>query len=444
MRNYIAAIDLGTTKVVTMVGEKSETGFKVIACVELPSKGVMRGEVVNIQNVLDSLKPALEEISKTHSIEIKEVFVGIAGQNIRCSTAGMSRNRSFPGELIEKQEIEEMIAEIAKSRVEVGEKILHVIPQHYNVDDHMGVDCASGMTGTTIEGAYKLFIGKVNSVEQTKHVLSRAGLNLKKLILEPVASAKAVLTDDEKELGVAMIDMGGGTTDLLIYHENKIRHAAVIPFGGNSITEDLRQGCSVSLKNAEQIKIQFGSCFSEFAPAGSTVVIPGIGGVENREVSFKVIAGIIEARVEEIIEAITYEIEESGYEHKLSSGIVLTGGGSELSNIKQLFQARTGYSVRIASPMVHLSHDTPQEYCKPSLSTALGLIMVGEEELSKERDSMVTQVSGTLFNNEEMEREPVAQKVKKEPRAPKSQGKGKLTKVMSVIGTIFDTTNNDA
>ena len=263
MNNYIAAIDLGTTKVVTLIGEKTDSGIKIIAFREAPSKGVMRGEVVNIQNVLDSMMPLIEDIKREHEIEIKEVYVGIAGQNIKCTTARISRNRGRSDELISESEVDEMMKEMANSRVNAGEKILHVIPQAYNVDDHIGMQSATGMTGTRIEGDYKLFIGKTNSVEHSRLVINRAGLKLKELILEPVASAKAVLTDDEMELGVAMIDIGGGTTDLLIYEDNIIRHTAVIPFGGNSITEDLRQGCGVSLRNAEQIKIQYGSCYSE-------------------------------------------------------------------------------------------------------------------------------------------------------------------------------------
>ena len=406
MNNYIAAVDLGTTKVVTLIGEKTESGIKIIAFREAPSKGVMRGEVVNIQNVLDSMLPLIKDLEREFSIEVKEVYVGIAGQHIKCTTARISRNRGYSEELISECEIDEMIKEMANTRVNAGEKILHVIPQTYNVDDHIGVQSATGMTGTRIEGDYKLFIGKINSVEHSRLVINRAGLKLKELILEPVASAKAVLTEDEMELGVAMIDIGGGTTDLLIYEDNIIRHTAVIPFGGNSITEDLRQGCGVSLRNAEQIKIQYGSCYSEYAPDNKTVIIPGIGGRESREVSFKVIAGIIEARVDEIIEAVMYEIENSGYKERLRAGIVITGGGAELSNICQYMRYKTGYDSRIASPG-NLSYDSPREVAKPSLATAVGLIMIAIEsiEIEKRREAAkleaqkVAQNNGTLFDD---------------------------------------------
>jgi len=442
MSNYVAAIDLGTTKVVTLVGEKTDSGYRIVAFRETPSKGVLRGEVVNIQSVLDALLPTIEEIKKEESIEINEVYVGIAGQNIKCVSARLSRNRGKADNLISDEEMNDMMKEMANSRVNAGEKILHVIPQSFNVDDHIGVETAKGMTGTRIEGDYKLFIGKVNSVEHSKLVINRAGLRLRELILEPVASAKAVLTEDEMELGVAMIDIGGGTTDLLIYHNNIIRHTAVIPFGGNSITEDLRQGCGVSLRNAEQMKIQYGSCYSEYAPENKTVIIPGIGGRESREVSFKVIAGIIEARVEEIIEAVMYEIENSGYLDKLSAGIVITGGGSQLTNLRQFIKFKTGYDARIASPINNISYDTPQEICRPGSSTAFGLIMLGlESESTKVEESPSCT---TLFPEAELaskqEQTATYTVIKDKPKRSRNPFGG----IPSLIGSIFDNTNNEA
>lgn len=442
MNNYVVAIDLGTTKVVTLVGEKTELGYKVIAYREAPTKGVIRGEVVNIQSVLDSLSPLIKDIKQELEIEIKDVYVGIAGQNIQCTVQRLSRNRDLSNDLISEAEVEEMTREIRKSRVNAGEQILDVIPQSYNVDDHIGVETASGMTGTRIEGDYKLFIGKVVSAEHSKLVIDRAGLNLKKLILEPIASAKAVLTEDEMEVGAAVIDIGGGTTDLLIYHNNIIRHSAVIPFGGNSITEDLRQGCSVSLRNAEQIKVQYGSCYSEYVQENNTVTIPGIGGFQSRELKFSVIAGIIEARVEEIIEALMYEIENSGYMDKLGAGVVITGGGAQLTNIKELFQYKTGYPVRIALPDRRVINETNQDIYKPSSSTAIGLLMLGFEKTYSCSESRP--ISQTLFDNKELEVDQEAPKKKKEKTKAK-KSKGSFKKVYEdLVGNIFENINNEA
>ncbi len=397
MKGYVAAIDLGTTKVVSIVGERTESGYRIVSFRESPSKGVLRGEVTNIQDVLNSLLPTVKEIREECGFPVEEVYVGIAGQNIKCITTRHSRNRNRADILISEREVEEMVQEMYKTRVNAGEQILHVLPQTYTVDDNVGVK-PSGMTGTRIEGDFKLFIGKTNSVEHSKLVIDRAGLKLKELILEPVASARAVLTEDEMELGVAMIDMGGGTTDLLIYEDNIIRHAAVIPFGGKSITEDLRQGCNVSYVNAEQMKIQYGSCYSEFAPENKTVIIPGIGGRESREVSFKLIASIIEARVEEIMDAIMYEIENSGYQDKIRAGIVITGGGAQLANLCQYVTYKTGYIARIASPNNSITFDSCEGVCKPIFSTAVGLILRGfeteERYAGQPKESVVTD---TLF-----------------------------------------------
>lgn len=445
MKRYVAAIDLGTTKVVSIVGEKTDSGYKIVSFREAPSKGVMRGEVVNIQNVLDSLIPTIKEIKQEDGIEISEVYVGIAGQNIKCNTARHSRNRGKSDELISDKEIEEMEQDMFNSRVSAGEKILHVMPQSYNVDDHIGVKDPVGMTGTQIEGDYKIFIGKMNSVEHSKLVINRAGLILKDLILEPVASARAVLSEDEMELGVAMVDMGGGTTDLLIYEDNIVRHTAVIPFGGNSITEDLRQGCGVSSRNAEQMKIQYGSCYSEYAPENKTVIIPGLGGRESREVSFRVIAGIIEARVEEIIEAIIYEIENSGYQDKIRAGIVITGGGSQLTNLCQFVKFKTGFDTRIASPNNSITFDSCEGVCKPSSSTAVGLIIKGfESEKSAKQTAGQEQNIATLFPKEQLP-EVISENRHKVKANRKEKRHGSfINQTLGVLGGIFDNSNNEA
>lgn len=443
MKKLVAAIDLGTTKVVSIVGERTESGYRIVALKEAPSKGVMRGEVVNIQNVLESLKPTLEEIRNEENIEIDEVYVGIAGQNIKCNTARISRNRSRSSEWITEKEVAEMEREMFNSRVNAGEKILHVIPQSYNIDDNTGIREAVGMTGTRIEGDYKLFIGKTNSVEHSKIVIERAGLKLKDLVLEPVASAKAVLTEDEMELGVAMVDMGGGTTDLLIIQDNIVRHTAVIPFGGNSITEDLRQGCGVSLRNAEQMKIQYGSCYSDRAPENKTVIIPGLGGRDSREVSFKVIAGIIEARVEEIVDAIMYEIENSGFQDRLHAGIVITGGASQLKDLRDYISFRTGFDARIASPNMGVTIDGCEGTYKPGSSTAVGLVIHGFELEEMKREPVIEEkpLTTELFPAESTiaSKEPEIQQEKAERPNKKRSFMKNFSNIM--IGDIFNSSN---
>jgi len=238
------------------------------------------------------------------------------------------------------------------------------------------------MNGKHIFSNYKLFIGKKTSSQLRSNVMKRARLNLKGIILEPLASAKAVLDEEEKEVGVALLDIGAGTTDLLIVQDNVVRHAAVIPFGGNSITEDLKQGCGISYKVAEQLKTVHGSCMSSLAQ-DKKVRINGIGGREDKEISLKIIAEIVESRVEEILEAAMYEIEKSGYKNRINAGLVITGGTSQLANLKSFSRFVTGMETRLAFPYKTMS-EAECPISKPSLSTAVGLILMGFEKIEKE------------------------------------------------------------
>ena len=402
--NYVAAIDLGTTKIVTLVAEKSGDSCRIIAYKESPSKGVMRGEPINIKNVVDIINDHINQIKVENHIKITRVYVGIAGQNIKCTSARLNRHRSSAN-LIELSEIRSMILEMNNSRVNEGEKILHVIPQSYNVDNFMGIYEPEGMNGTKIEGDYKLFIGKKNSIDNTKMAIERAGLELKEVILEPIASACSILSEDEKEIGVAMVDIGGGTTDVIIFQDNIIRHVAVIPFGGNSVTEDLRQGCGISYKNAEKIKLDFGHCHSAYAPDNKNIIIPSINGSQSKELSLKFISKIIEARMEEILEAVLYEIERSGYIDKISAGIVFTGGGSLIMNLKQLSESITGLSTRIAYPDKNISFDTPKEICKPATATAIGLAMYAMDSINSQDNYNAKNVDADIFSGNESEEE---------------------------------------
>lgn len=382
MGNIITAIDLGTTKVVCISGEQTLQGVRVLAACEAPSQGVRRGEVLNNQAVLNALQPLIQEVQTQTGQKIKDVIVGIAGQHVRCQSECNMITRPDEKEEITLDEITRMQQNMFTARVNPGEEILHVVAQSYHVDEHMGIQDPVGMYGKKIEANYRLFVGRTNSAEHSKRCIEKAGLHLTRLVLEPLASAKAVLKDDEKELGVAMIDIGGGTTDLLIYHDNLVRHTAVIPFGGNVISEDIRQGCEVTLRQAEQMKKQYGSCYSDLAPDNKTIIIPGIGGKEPREISFKTLANIIEARMDEIMEAIMFEIDRSGYINKLPAGIVLTGGGSLLSHLPQYIKYKTGFDTRIARP-AYIDSTSCREVNNVGYSCAVGLLMKGFEYLTE-------------------------------------------------------------
>lgn len=386
MPEYVAAIDLGTTKVITLVAEKTENGrYKILAHSEAPSSGVHRGQVENIQEVVNAVKPTIDEVRRQSGINFTDVFVGIAGQHIRCiENRGDLQREDYDLE-ISSDEVKRLEESMYNIRMEPGEEILHVIPQSYNVDDSLGVNNPVGRLGQRLSANFHIIIGKTLSAQHTQRCIDRVGLNLSRLVLEPLASARAVLTDDEKEVGVAMVDMGGGTTDLVIYYDKVVRHTAVIPFGGNAITEDIRRGCGVLLRQAEQMKVQYGSCLSSMAPQNKIITIPGISGREPREISFKALSSIIEARLEEIIGAVMFEIERSGFADKLSAGIVFTGGGAMFQDMPQFIRLKTGYDVRIAKPQ-YLTSDCVPEVFKETYSTAIGLIMNGFEYLEEKEN----------------------------------------------------------
>ena len=381
MRKLVAAIDLGTSKVVCLVGEKTDAGIKIIAMNEAPSKGISRGEVINIQSALDSMLPTIRNVENAIGEQINDIFIGIAGQSVKCIQGTNQTTRINPDEYITPEEIEQITEAMYTNFSTDGDEVIHAVPQSYNIDDFMGNNEPVGMIGRQIYSNFKLFTCKKTSSQLKKNVLSRAALNVKGTYLGPFASAMAVLGEDEKEIGVALLDIGAGTTDLIIIHENVVRYAAVIPFGGNCITEDVKQGCGVSSRVAEQLKVEKGSCMSSVAP-DRPVRIPGIGGREDKYIHVKNLAEIIESRIEEILEAAMYEIEKSGYKEKIKAGLVMTGGTSQLSNLKSFAQLVTGIDTKLAYPLRTLS-EVDVNISKPSISTAVGLILMGFEEMEK-------------------------------------------------------------
>jgi cell division protein FtsA len=384
MGNYVAAIDFGTTKVVTLVGEKSAGGVKIVGFSEAPSSGIKHGEVINIQKVMDSLKPCIDEVGKQVEdlgYKLNEVYVGISGQNVHSKTSTLRRLRSNPDELILESELTGMLEEMYHSSVEQNEKVLHVIPQSYNIDENINVPHkdVEGMVGKEVEGYYRLIVGRSNPAKFIESVLKKSGLQVKKMILNPIASAEAVLSEDEKEIGAAVIDIGGGTTDVLIIKDHTVRHTAIIPFGGNSITEDIRQECEVSFHDAELLKIKHGSCLSEFAP-DKVISIPNKG----IEIAYKKLYKVIEARISEILATVAYEIEQSGYKEKLMGGIVITGASCELKHLEKIANVITGMKIRIAAPEKPVLMSTSLESVfTPSSATAAGLIISGFEDKEK-------------------------------------------------------------
>ncbi len=386
----VAAVDIGTTKIVSLVGQMNEQGkLEVLGISQTASKGVKRGVVLNIEETVNAIQTTTEAAVEQSGIKFSEVFVGIAGQHIKSVRHRGYINRDSYEDEISRDDLQHLIDDMRKIPVDMGEEIIHVLPQSYVVDNETGVKNPVGMFGKRLEANFHIVIGQTSSARNIGKCINRVDLNVKQMVLEPLASSAAVLTEDEKEAGVALVDIGGGTTDVAVYYDDVIRHAAVIPFGGNVITRDIKEGCAILQRQAESLKMQFGSALGDLAQEDKVVTIPGISGRDPKEISFKSLAYIIQSRMEEIIDAVTYEIENSGYMDKLSAGIVLTGGGSMLKHLNQLVKFKTGMDVRIGFPGEKMAADTPDEINQPMYSTSIGLLIKGLEYYNEKKEEMV-------------------------------------------------------
>ena len=380
---YVAAIDIGTTKIVAIVGKKNENNkIEILGLSKALSPGVDRGVVQNIEKTVESIQKTVEDVQATSGITFSEVFVGIAGQHIRSMKNRGYITRENPKDEIGKEEMFKLIDDMYKIHINIGEEIIHVLPQSFIVDDETGIKNPKGMCGKRLEANFHIVIGDVASAKNIERCISRVNnMKIKDMILEPLASADATLTDDEKEAGVVLVDIGGGTTDVAIYYDNIIRHTAVIPFGGNLITEDIKKGCQTLWRYAELLKINYGSAFGDIAPEDKVVSVPGISGRPSKEISFKSLAYIIQSRMEELIDAVNFEIKNSGYADKLAAGIVVTGGGAMLKHLPQLMKFKTAMDVKLGLPNEHLTGTSKTEVNQPIYSTAVGLIIRGFEYL---------------------------------------------------------------
>jgi cell division protein FtsA len=380
MSEIIVGLDIGTTKIAAIVGKRNEHGkIEILGMGRSESLGVMRGMVANIEKTVASIKEAVEEASIKSEVEIKEVYVGIAGQHIKSMQHRGMITRSNTDYEISQADIDAITDDMYRLAMPPGEEIIHVIPQEFIVDSEQGIKEPIGMAGVRLEANCHIITGLVTAAKNIYKCVEKAGLTTKALILEPLASAEAVLTEEEKEAGVVLVDIGGGTTDIAIFQDGIIRHTAVIPFGGNVITEDIKEGCSIIRTQAEQLKVKFGSALAKQTRENEIVSIPGLRGREPKEISVKNLAHIIQARVEEIIDHVHYEIKHSGYEKKLIAGIVITGGGSQLKNISQLVEYITGMDTRIGYPNEHLGKGF-DEVKSPMYATGVGLVINGLQE----------------------------------------------------------------
>jgi cell division protein FtsA len=383
----VVGLDIGTTKICAIVGRKNEFGkLEVLGMGKAESEGVIKGIVVNIDKTVMAIERAVREASDMSGIDVGVVNVGIAGQHIRSSIHHNSLLRDSKDGEITIEDVGRLTEDMYRMVVPSGSEIIHVMPQDYTVDYEEGIKDPVGMSGVRLEADFHVITAQTSAINNINKCVRRGGLEIEDLILEPLSSSLAVLSEEEKEAGVCLIDIGGGTTDVAIFYDNIIRHTAVIPFGGNILTTDIQHGLQVMSKQAEQLKTRFGKAISEEASPNEIVSIPGIRNRTAKEISVKNLANIIQARMEEIIEMVHTEIINSGYENRLAGGIVITGGGSQLANLKQLVEYMTGMDTRIGYPNEHLGKSKIEAVKSPMYATAVGLVLSGFRSLDEREE----------------------------------------------------------
>ena len=369
------ALDLGTTKVCAIAGRLNEYGkIEVLGVGTVKSEGISRGVVSNIDKTVRAVRDAVDIVERNTGLKVKLIHVGIAGQHIKSLHHHGLLVRHDSNDEIAMSDVEKLINDMHKLVLPPGDKILHVIPQEFTVDDERDIIDPIGMSGIRLEANFHIITGQISASRNIMRCIEKAGLDTADVTLEPIASAAAVLSEEEKEAGVALVDIGGGTTDITIFKDGIIRHTAVIPFGGNVITKDIREGCTVMMEQAEKLKTKFGSAMAEEIYDNRIITIPGFKGREHKEISEKNLSRIIQARIEEIFDYILWEIRRSGFENKLIAGLVLTGGGSMLKNINILAEYHTGLSARVGKPVEHLAHGYSSQLASPIYATAVGLL----------------------------------------------------------------------
>ena len=388
----VVGLDIGTTKVSVMIGRRNQFDkLEILSMGKSVSSGVSRGIVANIDKTVESIKLAVKEAEDKSGIKINDVLVGIAGQHIKSLQHRGQIVRDNIDMEIDQSDLDKLKENMFKLITIPGEKVIHVVPQEYTVDGEDGIYDPKGMAGVKLEANFHVITAQISAVKNILRCVEKAGLNTLDLILEPMASAVAVLDEDELREGVALIDIGGGTTDVAIFLDNIIRHTAVIPFGGNVITKDIKSGLSILEKQAELLKIKFGSAMYTNDQENVMVSIPGLRGRDPKEIAVKNLSEIIGSRMTEIIDLVYHEIKVSGYETKLMTGIVLTGGGSQLRNLTQLVSYVTGKESRIGYPNEHLGSQSKEEITSPMYSTGVGLVLKGFEMHMSQKPKMTNE-----------------------------------------------------
>jgi cell division protein FtsA len=376
----IVGLDIGTTKIAAIAGRKNEFGkLEILGFGLASSNGGQHGMVLNIDQTIKAIETALKNCYDSNpGLEINEVYVGIAGHHIKSLQTRGDMVRRITDDEIKQFEIDQLIADQYKTYIPAGDQIIDVIPQEYTVDNIQNISDPIGYTGVKVGANFHIITGDRNAIRNINRSVEKAGLKVKDLMLQPLASSAAVMSEQDIEAGIAILDIGGGTTDLAVFHEGILKHTAVIPFGGENITNDIKMGLGVLKTQAERMKVQFGSALADHAQTNAFVKIPGLRGLPAREISVKNLASIIQARMSEILAFVTFHLKQVGLDNKmLNGGIVLTGGGSQLKHLIQLTEYATGLNARLGYPNEHLASNHISELEKPMYATCIGLILKG-------------------------------------------------------------------
>jgi len=392
-RPIIVGLDIGTTKIACIAGRKNEYGkLEIVGFGRANSNGVKHGQVLNIDETIKAIRAALDNCMASNTgIEFKEVYVGIAGHHIKSLQTRGDIVRQDTNEEITQREIDQLIADQFKTYIPAGDQIIDVIPQEFTVDNFQNIPNPIGYGGVKVGANFHIITGDKNAIRNINRAVEKSNLITKDLVLQPLASASAVMGQEDLEAGVAIVDIGGGTTDLAVFYEGILKHTAVIPFGGENITNDIKTGLGVLKTQAEQMKVQFGSALSNEAKSNAFITIPGLRGMPAKEISVKNLANIVQARMSEIMDFVTYHLKQVGMDNRmLNGGIVLTGGGSQLKHLIQLTEYVTGLNARIGFPTEHLAGGHIDELAKPTYSTCIGLILKGYDDYEHNRKQFET------------------------------------------------------
>lgn len=404
----IVGLDIGTTKIAAIAGRKNEYGkLEILGFGRANSNGVQHGMVLNIDQTIKAIQMALEKCYENNpELEINEVYVGIAGHHIKSLQTRGDIVRQDTENEITQSEIDRLVEDQYRTYIPLGDQIIDVIPQQFTVDNHPNIANPIGYSGVKIGANFHIITGDKNAIRNINRSVEKSGLKTKDLVLQPLASAAAVMSEQDLEAGVAIVDIGGGTTDLAVFCEGVLKYTAVIPFGGENITNDIKLGLGVLKTQAEAMKVQFGSALSEEAKSNTYITIPGLRGMPPKEISVKNLANIIQARMSEIMDFVSYHLKQVGLDSRsLNGGVILTGGGSQLKNLLQLTEYLTGLNARIGYPNEHLAGDYNEDLAMPMYSTCIGLILKGYNDYENKFEYQEN------TNNAARSRGPVAEEV---------------------------------